>query len=242
MNKNYLILTIVFATLFSPISLFAKEKTVEDIKCPGDYICLKKDDPLILASTTSCFIQQNVTNIVQEKNDDVKGKKIDSGTTSVYLESTDKDYAGVWDKFSPGVGSQLGQKEDWGFKLNLKSDTKKVIQSITVISSDGNEGWSTSNDSRIFGKYPYPLVVFSKANKQLNKSYNTVFNIDAGETVFYLYGQIELPGLDKPELVIIFNDHTYISLPIRQTSSPTDSASTKADNSVWNRVKKLFGF
>ena len=111
---------------------------------------------------------------------------------------------------SRGSGSSPDYNKDWGFELSLNLLKLKTIKSITIINDDGNEGWSTSAEEKLFGKKPYPLVVFDKSNKQLNYKYEDTINLTKGDNILYLYGQIEYSDLRNTEIVIIFTDNTHI--------------------------------
>lgn len=223
-----------FKIIFFIIALlFFKTAFGSEIKCPEGYICLPKNDPLILASTSPCFINSNSTTIYTGIDPKAKSQ---GDSVSFRLVSKNKDYAGVWGVFKSGSGSNPDYLKDWGFEARINLVKPKTIKSITIINDDGNEGWSSSADERLFGKQPYPLVAFNKNNRQLNNKYEDTITLSKGENVLNLYGQIEYSDIRNTEIVVIFTDNTYLNSKI------DENASTQANNSLWARLKSKFGF
>ena len=225
--KFFKIIVLIIAILFSK-QAFAKEAM-----CPEGYICLPKNDPLILASTSPCFISSSIT--TSFKDLDSKAKSI-GDSISFKLLNKNKDYAGTWGVFKSGSGSSPDYNKDWGFVLSLNLSKLKTIKSITIINDDGNEGWSTSANEKLFGKKPYPLVAIDKHGEQLNYEYDDTISIPKGESILNIYGQIEYSDLRNTEIVVIFTDNTYLNSRI------SENASTQANNSLWAKLKSKFGF
>ncbi len=255
------ILFLIFFVI--PSISFAK-----DIVCPEGYVCIKKDDPS-LASSTPCYL------ILQKIDKDAKGsvlKKDEKSTdkpvvyqdgVTAYLKNYTEDHVGVWGVFGPGKGILSQTKEDFGFVVNLTLSKSKVVKSITITHNRNNEGWSTSQDSSIFGKNPYPLVVFDSNGRQLNNKYDQTLSFKEGKNELNVFGQIETPGLDSPEIIIIFSDNTRIKANVYETApvvntdvsqmpkdkqviedikKESDSSSDIKGESVWFKIKSLFGF
>lgn len=258
--KKIFIPSIFLAFFVVPHISFAK-----DIVCPDGYVCLKKDDPALMSSSTPCYlILQEIKKDKEESNTKKDDKSVvyQDGVLS-YLKNYTEDHAGVWGVFGPGKGILSQTKEDFGFVVNITLAKSKVVKSITITNNRDNEGWSTSQDGSIFGKNPYPLVVFDSKGKQLNNAYDQTFSLKEGKTEFTVYGQIETPGLNKPEIIIIFSDNTRIRAAVLETAPvvkadvpkmPKDQemideikkengdGASNSSQSVWSRIKSIFGF
>lgn len=251
-----LVLTVVF--FFLSESVFAKENIV----CPEDYVCLKKDDQLILASTTPCFLNILATggtvNVYDsegggnDNTDNTPGtytensNKNDKDGINIFLDNKNEDHAGIWEKFEPGKGTN-GDSEDWGWKIIINSKVPKVIQSISIVDESYNQGWSTTDSQELTGKRLYPLVIMDNSGNQLNESYNTTFTLNSGKTVFNLFGQIENPNFFTTFVHIIFSDNTYVDSQVKEKGSPQDyeelnSVGADQESSFWDSLKNLFGF
>jgi peptidoglycan hydrolase-like protein with peptidoglycan-binding domain len=139
-----------------------------------------------------------------------------------FIGDSTVDYAGSWDVFAPGSGTQNGDPADWGWRLHLQLPREMVVSRITVMHRVPGESWSTGQErylrdgTDLFGKEenPYPLVVF-KDGEQLNYEYNTVFGpYAAGTYEFTLYGQREFTVFQGAAVIVEFEGgaaaHAYI--------------------------------
>lgn len=240
-----------------------------DPKCPDGYVCIKKDDPSLNASSSPCYlilqrIEKDKSGVEVKKDETAKDKPVvyQDGVIA-YLKNYTEDHAGVWGVFGPGKGILSQTKEDFGFVVDLTLAKSKVVKSITITNNGNNEGWSTSQDGSIFGKNPYPLVVFDSNGRQLNNKYDQTLSFKEGKNELNVFGQIETPGLDRAEIIIIFADNTrikanvYETAPVVNTDVPKMPKDKQAideikkeysedsvvkSGSVWSRIKSILGF
>lgn len=219
-----------------------------DPKCPEGYVCIKKDDPSLNASSSPCYlILQKIGEDKSgeaNKDEDVKDKLIayQDGVIA-YLKNYTEDHAGVWGVFGPGKGILSQTKEDFGFVVNLTLSKSKVVKSITITNNGNNEGWSTSQDGSLFGKNPYPLVVFDSNGRQLNNKYDQTISLKEGKNELNVFGQIETPGLDRAEIIIIFADNSRIKADVYESAPVvnTDVPKMQKDRQVIDEIKKENG-
>lgn len=145
-----------------------------------------------------------------------------SGKLTASLVNSNEDHAGIQDVFGPGIGLN-GQKEDWGFQIQLTIDGKgskyfksfEIIpdQSTPAVQSNPEIGWSTSGATTTSGSKYYPLVVMFN-DSQINDRYadRQAFGQVAGSPVVYsLFGQKESREWKGGTITIKFTDGTQVS-------------------------------
>ncbi|MCL5782111.1 MAG: peptidoglycan-binding protein [Patescibacteria group bacterium] len=150
---------------------------------------------------------------------------VTEGTISTYLTKDFGDYAGSYNKFSPGYGLG-GLSQDWNWSMRVKiQGVSKSVKSISV-TTDRGEVWTTN--AAEFKGLPYPLVIRDSYGKQLNNSYETnnllVLAGNSVEQTFRLSGQIETQTWPGGKVTIKFDDGSVLSGDIPASSySPNSS-------------------
>ena len=150
-----------------------------------------------------------------------------NGTLSASLVSSNEDQAGMWGVFGPGAGYVNTDKTDWGWQATLKIDNigGKNIKSMTILSNNYGEGWSTSRDGADLGKQLYPLVI-ALNDKQVNVEY--VDSLPLGQTnytsvTYKLYGQKESSTWPGGKLIVRFSDGSQATVVIPASVYPNST-------------------
>ncbi len=165
---------------------------------------------------------------------------------SAFVVSTAEDRAGMWGNFSPGMGAN-GLAADWKWNATLGLDSTKTISSISITNPGFNEAWSTAS-GQIFGKAPYPLVVF-RGGYQQNSAYDQELGLFFGATpaaayAFSLYGQAETAGFEGGTIAFKFTDGTTAtaqvpSSTIRPTQPVPANTAPRFSSAIPNRQYNL---
>lgn len=162
-------------------------------------------------------------------------KVADKTKVSAYLYSASNDQAGIWNNFGPGTGNANKTKYDWEWDATLYLNEKKTIKSITIMhdrtgAASYGEAWSTSKKD-VYGKQPYPLVVYNSGptlrGAKLNTAYDqTLGTYTAGQYPFILFGQIEAQKFYGGILRAEFSDGTSVDTYIPESSitAPNDQS------------------
>ncbi len=157
-----------------------------------------------------------------------------SATVSASLVDASSDKVGS--SFGIGAGIRNTNPNDWHWVATISNPGGQVsIQSISVVSNIYGEGWSTSDDTSLFGKGPYPLAMYLNG-QSVNSHYN-VFLASGGESqTLDLYGQPETVPFSGGTIIVKFSDGTKVQAQIAassivQTSPVTNTSSTTIQNS-----------
>ena len=173
-----------------------------------------------------------------------------STISSIYILPSYDDRAGIWDKFTSGIGNANRTSADWNWFLSLNVPTTHTdISSITITNDASNEGWSTSV-ANVFGRAPYPLVVVDSNGNQLNTGYGQNISIPQGSSGTYsykLYGQMETTKYYGGTLTIKFTDGSTVTAKVSPsnvtpiTPITNNTSSTESKKPFISSVKSLAG-
>ncbi|MFA6294845.1 MAG: peptidoglycan-binding protein [Candidatus Paceibacterota bacterium] len=162
------------------------------------------------------------------------------GTIKAVVYSANEDRAGAWDQFSSGRGYISKDPSDWGWRMEMKINSAggKSIKSITVLSDNNGEAWSTSAELDSYGRKPYPLViVIQGSSTQFNDKYYDVLPLGQASyssQVYMLYGQKEsITTWYGGKLIVKFTDGSQAVAVIPVSSIVSSQTTTvKAQSSV----------
>lgn len=192
----------------SPNNFFIAVDAYKSVGQPGQI-----DDPQVAEGRSSTFTIQT-------------SGGSSNASLSASLDNTFEDRAGIWDNFGPGKGNANQTTADWNWTATLALSQANKIKSVSLSHNNGYEAWSTSK-SDIYGKPPYPLLVFNNG-VQLNKAYdqsfspsgpypaglNSSYEFPAGAYSLKLYGQVETPTFSGGKLTVNFTDGTSVGADI----------------------------
>lgn len=158
-----------------------------------------------------------------------------NSTVSATLMDASSDHAGAWGNFGPGHGYVNQNPNDWHWNMTLNSYFATPIRSITILSNNSGEGWSTSADTSLLGKQLYPLVVIPVANANKASPFQqTAYDqsvpvISGGQNFYDLYGQPESTNWPGGKIIVNFTDNTQTTAVI-----PASAITQVALNSTSN--------
>ncbi len=162
--------------------------------------------PVVVPATTQTQVntQQSPSSIapqvaVAPAQDSVEAHVVDAGS----------DYVGIWGTWKPGRGNTNPTNKDWHWAARLTTGAAKTIQSVTV--TNGTESWSTS-DIQVGSTPSYPLKYMSAF--KTNSAVNDRFDVQAGSTVFNLWGQIETGVYAGGTIRVVFTDGSSVAAQI----------------------------
>ena len=168
------------------------------------------------------------------------------------LQNTFTDRAGVWGNFGPGAGNINKNPADWNWSATLTLPSRKIISRLTIIHNTHGEVWSTGyarylkDGTDLYGyeEHPYPLVVISEKQNQLNTAYDQELGAyGAGTTqTFTLYGQPESGQFTGGRLIAEFTDGISATAKIMASDYRPLATTTPATASavVQEQVKCVF--
>jgi hypothetical protein len=152
-----------------------------------------------------------------------EGRLVDVG--SDYVSST---------SFSPGTGTYNQTRNDWHWAVRLVNEADRTIRSLTLITYDNNEGWSTASDVSIKAGTALPLKVMTSsfANSQVNE----MIPVSKGTTVLNLWGQVESTGFSGGTLTVTYTDGSTIRIPISASDLRSGSSGSVSVNNTTQTV------
>ncbi|MES2215687.1 MAG: peptidoglycan-binding domain-containing protein [Patescibacteria group bacterium] len=138
------------------------------------------------------------------------------GTVSASLVDASSDKVGS--SFGAGAGMRNTNPNDWHWIATINNPGGQVsIQSISIVSNSYGEGWSTSDDTSLLGKGPYPLAMYLNG-QSINSHYN-MFLASGGESqTLDLYGQPETVPFNGGTIIVKLSDGTKIQSQIAASS------------------------
>jgi hypothetical protein len=175
---------------------------------------------------------------------------------SASLLSSSDDRAGLWQNFGPGVGNINKNSADWNWTVTLVLPSQRMISRMTIIHNRRGEVWSTGYNRHLkdgtdlygYEEHPYPLVVITEKQNQLNTAYDqSLGDYGAGTYSFKLYGQRESSQFTGGKLVVEFSDGTNVAAPIlvviyapTTTTPVVESITVQEQVAVQEQVKCVF--